>query len=172
MATHSRVLAGAGDPGADIEDTLVSAARAGMENGNLRFLSILVTWWGVHHARVNADRLFRTVSGAAGARERALWAALARWSRDPRFARLGRLHRGPRIDLVPTGSDFLIRRRGEDPRFVASPLRVPAGTLRDDRPTWPLRRSSRGTTPGTAFGCSWVRRTERTCGPCSSASRR
>ena len=33
--------------------------------------------------------------------------------------------------MLPTGTEFQIRRRGEDPRFSGSKLRVPNGTLRD-----------------------------------------
>jgi hypothetical protein len=38
---------------------------------------------------------------------------------------------GQRIDLLATGTGFQIKRAGEDPRFVGSPLRVPANVLRD-----------------------------------------
>jgi hypothetical protein len=86
----------------------------------------------VHHARVNADRLIRAVQGQPSARVRALWAAIARWlPGDRRFARLRRVHRGPRIDLLRVGGDFQVQRRGEDPRFERGPLRVPGGVLRD-----------------------------------------
>ena len=34
------------------------------------------------------------------------------------------------MDLLPVGTDFQIKRRGEDPRFQDCPLRVPAGVLR------------------------------------------
>lgn len=42
-----------------------------------------------------------------------------------------RLHHGPRVDLLATGFAFQVRRRGEDPRFEGTALRIPAGTLRD-----------------------------------------
>lgn len=42
-----------------------------------------------------------------------------------------RLHQGPPLDLLATGTDFQLRRQGEDPRFAASALRVPARVLRD-----------------------------------------
>lgn len=35
------------------------------------------------------------------------------------------------MDLLSVGNEFQIKRRGEDPRFKDSPLRVPAGVLRD-----------------------------------------
>jgi hypothetical protein len=40
-------------------------------------------------------------------------------------------HLKPRADLLRTGTDFQISRRGEDQRFRNGPLRVPAGVLRD-----------------------------------------
>jgi hypothetical protein len=41
------------------------------------------------------------------------------------------MHRGARIDLLSVGTDFQIKKRGEDPRFLGTALRVPAGILRD-----------------------------------------
>lgn len=117
---------------APIEETLVHASSLGMDDGDLRVLSVLTTWLGVHAAHVNADRLVRCVSDHASARVRTYWAAVARWlGKDRRFSRLAKLHEGPAIDLLPVGTDFQIARRGEDERFAGSALRVPAGSLRD-----------------------------------------
>lgn len=124
-------LAADGDFDADIEPTLVHASSLGMDDGDLRVLAVLTTWFGVHHARVNADRLIRLVSTHPSNRVRAYWSALAKWqSKDRRF---GRLLSNDVVDLLPTGTTFQLRRRGEDARFVASSLRVPEGTLRDRR---------------------------------------
>ena len=58
--------------------------------------------------------------------------AVALWQgRDRRFARLARTYDGPRLDLMVAGAEFHLRRKGEDPRFVGGPLRVPGGILRD-----------------------------------------
>jgi hypothetical protein len=115
---------------ADIENTLVAASIAGMDQDDLRVLALLVTWFDIHSARVNADRLTRLVA-AQSPRVRAFWAALARWKRrDRRFARLAR-HHARRVDLLATSTDFQIARRGEDPRFADTCLRIPAGVLRD-----------------------------------------
>ena len=63
---------------------------------------------------------------------RAFWSALALWrAADRRFARLGRGYRGPRVDLLPTGTDFQVERHGEDARFTGTCLRVPANALRE-----------------------------------------
>lgn len=120
------------NPDAAIEETLVHASELGMDGHDLRVLGVLTTWLGVHHGYVHADRLVRCVCDLGSERVRAYWAATAnRLSKDRRFARLGKLHDGPPIELLPVGNDFQIARRGEDARFTGSALRVPAGALRD-----------------------------------------
>lgn len=121
---------GARDP--NIEDALLAASLEGMERGDLRVLAVLVTWFGVHSGRVNADRLTRLIAATDSKRTRAFWSALARWrGPDRRFARLAQAYRGPGVDLLATGTDFQVSRHGEDPRFSGSKLRVPANVLRD-----------------------------------------
>lgn len=117
---------------APIEETLVHASVLGMDMHDLRVLSVLTTWLGVHHAHINADRLVRCVSERSSVQVQAYWAAVAHWlSKDRRFARLKKRHDETLVDLLPVGTDFQIARRGEDDRFAGSALRVPAGTLRD-----------------------------------------
>ena len=61
-----------------------------------------------------------------------MWSALASWqASDRRFARLAKIYDGPRVDALPTGADFQVRRQGEDERFAGYSLRVPANLLRD-----------------------------------------
>lgn len=116
----------------NIEDTLLFASIDAMTGDDLRVLAVLTTWFGIHAPWVNADRLTRLVADQASPRVRALWTALAQWQRsDRRFARLATLHRGPRVDVLATGTDFQIKRHGEDARFIDSALRVPANLLRD-----------------------------------------
>ena len=123
------------DREAPIEETLVHASSLGMDDGDLRVLSVLTTWLGVHSAHINADALVRCVSEHPSERVRAYWAAIARWlGKDRRFARLGKLYDGEAIDLLPVGTAFQIARRGEDERFAGSALRAPAGSLRDRAP--------------------------------------
>lgn len=125
-------FAAAPNPTANAEDTLVFASELGMDDGDLRVLAMLTTWFGQHHALVNADRLVRVVAAHPSARLRAFWAALAAWqSGDRRFRRLATDHEGERHDLLPVGTEFQLRRRGPDERFEGSPLRVPKGILRD-----------------------------------------
>ena len=123
-------FAGAAEADADIEATLVHASSLGMDDGDLRVLSVLVTWLGVHHAHVNADRLVRLVAAHGSGRVRAFWSAIAVWlAADRRLARL--VFKNAPIDLLPVGTDFQLKRKGEDERFAGSMLRVPRGTLRD-----------------------------------------
>jgi len=138
-AILTRQMAGIGmnfaadpDPQAPIEETLVHASTLGMDHGDLRVLAVLTTWLRVHHAHINADRLVRAVSRHPSERVRAYWSAVARWLvKDRRYARLAALYKGPTTDLLPVGTEFQLDRRGPDPRFAGSVLRVPAGTLRD-----------------------------------------
>jgi hypothetical protein len=117
---------------ADIESTLLHASVLGMDDGDLRVLAVLTTWLGVHHTHVNADRLVRLVRAHPSERVRAYWAAVATWlEKDRRLARLAGADVGALIDLLPTGTEFQVKRRGEDERFIGSKLRVPKGTLRD-----------------------------------------
>jgi hypothetical protein len=117
---------------AEIESTLLHASELGMLEGDLRVLSVLTTWMGVHHARVNADRLVRLVLERAPERVRAYWSAVAVWlGKDRRLARLVKSYVGAPVDLLPTGNAFQLARRGGDERFTGSKLTVPRGTLRD-----------------------------------------
>ncbi len=132
MVGIGMLVGGEGSRDPNIEDTLLFASIEGMERGDLRVLAVLVTWFGVHSGRVNADRLIRLVALRESKRVRAFWSALAHWrASDRRFARLERGYRGPRVDVLPTGTDFQVERHGEDPRFEGSRLRVPANVLRD-----------------------------------------
>lgn len=126
------LVGGEGSRDPNVEDALLFASVEGLERGDLRVLAVLVTWFGVHAAHVNADRLTRLVALQGSKRVRAFWSALARWkAADRRFARLARACRGPQLDLLSTGTDFQVARHGEDERFVGSKLRVPANVLRD-----------------------------------------
>jgi hypothetical protein len=116
----------------NIEDTLLFASIEAMERDDLRVLAVLVTWFGIHAPYVNADRLTKIVAAQPSPRVRGLWSALAHWQgQDRRFARLVKAYRGSRVDLLRTGTDFQIKRHGEDPRFVRSPLRAPSNVVRD-----------------------------------------
>ncbi len=117
---------------AEIESTLFHASVVGMDEADFRVLAVLTTWFGMHHTHVNADRLIRLVGAHPSERVRAYWSSVATWlTKDRRFARLVVAHAGAPVDLLPTGSEFQLKRRGEDERFIGSKLRVPKGALRD-----------------------------------------
>ncbi len=116
----------------NIEDTLLAASIAGMDEDDLRVLALLVSWLEVHLRWVNVDRLIRAVGTQQSIRVRAFWTAIGRWQRkDARFARLAKTSRSRTIHLLRSGSEFQLRRKGIDARFIAGPLRVPDGVLRD-----------------------------------------
>lgn len=116
----------------NIEDTLLLASIEGMQHDDLRVLAVLTSWLGIHSSKINADRLTRLVSPMLPERVRAFWTAFAEWQRkDARFRRIVRQPHGSRTDLLLTGTDFQIRRHGEDDRFADTVLRVPANVLRD-----------------------------------------
>jgi hypothetical protein len=116
----------------NIEDTILFASIEGVEHYDLRVLAVLVTWFGIYAPWVNADRLTKMVEAQSSSRLRAFWSALARWhKKDRRFARLARSYVGQRRDLIETGTEFQVRRHGEDTRFEGGPIRVAANVLRD-----------------------------------------
>lgn len=116
----------------NIENTLIFAARVGVDQEDFRVLSLLCTWLGTHSRGVNADRLVTLATADPSPRTRAFWSAIGHWlSRDRRFARLKALHHGEPIALLAVGQEFQIRRFGEDPRFQGSALKVDARLLRD-----------------------------------------
>jgi hypothetical protein len=116
----------------NIEDTILFASIEGMEKQDLRVLAVLATWFGIHAAWVNADRLTTLATTQSSARVRAFWSALARWQRkDRRFVRLSASYQGPRQDVLEVGTDFQLQRHGEDPRFAGSAIRVASNILRD-----------------------------------------
>jgi hypothetical protein len=132
MAGIGMRFAASGAVNPNIEYTIFFASEAGMDRDDLRTLALLVTWFGVHSAWVNASRLTRLVNTRGSMRVQAFWSALAGWqSKDRRFARLRVLPTRERISVPSSASAFLMRRHGEDPRFKGSPIRVAANVLRD-----------------------------------------
>lgn len=115
---------------ANVEDALLGAVAAGMEEDDYRTLGLAMQWIGEHARLINVDRLSRVVPALDSARIRAAWAGVARWqSSDRRWARLARLPDS--ANLLRSGQDFQLRRRGSDPRFAAGGLLAPAGVLRE-----------------------------------------
>jgi len=117
----------------------MSAVAAAIPN-DLRTLSVVTTWIGVHNARVHVAELARYLdAGAAACRDPALfaayWSGVAHWQRaDVRWGKVAARFHGPAMYLsgLPAEVELAqIQRKGEDPRFLGSRLRVPQGMLRD-----------------------------------------
>lgn len=116
---------------ANVEDVLLFASRQGMDHGDLRTLSLLVSWLARFSRLINADRIVRLMKQEESMRVRAFWRAVAEWLRDDRrFARIPALYDGPRVNVLPAGTEFQIERHAEDARFAGTVLRSPEGTLR------------------------------------------
>lgn len=113
----------------NIENTLVAASIEGMSD--LRTLSLVVDWLDIHSSRLNADRLIKLIKSTDSPKLKAFWKAFSQWKfKDERWKRLGKVYRGERLDLLPSGTTHLVKRHGEDERFTATSLRVPNLTLR------------------------------------------
>lgn len=160
MVGIGMLFAAEADVHAPIEPTLVHASAAGMDGDDLRVLSILTTWIGIHAPYINVDRLARCLADGSSPRVGAYWASVAQWQhRDRRFARVRALAPERPVDLLPVGTDFQLARQGADERFSDSPLRVVAGTLRDrradviDPPT--LAQRHRGYRNRVLMGPTW-----------------
>lgn len=162
--------AAASDP--NLEDTLLAASVEGLEREDLRVLAVLVTWLEIHHPWLNADRLVDLAGACPGDRVKAFWCAMGRFlAKDRRLGKLAWLYQGPRLDLLGTGTEFHLRRSGEDPRFQGGlcgcrPVFCATGRrMCSNRPNW------RGGIAGIAGGCSWVQATGPTSGRNWTASR-
>jgi hypothetical protein len=132
MAGIGMNFAARATPSANIEDTVLAASVAGMVQDDFRVLSVLVTWLETHSAWINVDRLTHLVLTHPSLRVRLFWSGVAVWlGKDRRLARMAKSYGGPRVDLLATGTDFHIRRSGEDLRFKDGPMRIPAGILRN-----------------------------------------
>lgn len=125
------LLGGRPNSNAMIEETLVRGVSDSMEAYDFRLLGLIVTWLGLHSPYVHADRLIRCVQEHPSCRVKAFWRAFAEWQvHDRRFRPLCKLYDGPRMDVLPTGTDFHIQRHGEDSRFKDTILRIPHNLLR------------------------------------------
>lgn len=128
-------LAGKPNRNANIEDTLVAASLEGLSGKDGRVLSLLVDWLGIHHSRINADRLTRLVLDPihrGDGKFLIFWSAVFQWiSSDFRFRRLRNFKslKAP-YQFLDDRTEFLIQKNGEDERFRGTCLRIPAKVLR------------------------------------------
>jgi hypothetical protein len=64
----------------------------------------------------------------------------------------------PRLDLIETGTEFQVKRHGEDSRFEGSAIRVAANVLRDRvadvlQPVVPLEEARSAVSAAQVFAC-------------------
>lgn len=118
---------------ADIEVTLVSVAAAALPT-DYRLLSVLTTWFDVHHARVNVPRLHRMISQKTELPLLcAFWSAVGSWLErsDARWNVFTKQYAGNPLELEdPEITELQLQRLGPDPRFAGSALRIHAKLLR------------------------------------------
>ena len=122
---------GEGEKNPNIEDVLIAAATEGM-NRDFRILSLLTDWFSIHHKYVNIDRLIRALKQTNNSRAKSYFSAIGKWlEKHNGFKKLSKIYRGEPVLLGLTKDyQFLIKRNGEDERFIESKLRVAKGTLR------------------------------------------
>jgi hypothetical protein len=114
----------------NIEETLVACSIEGVR-GDFRALSLLTDWFDTHSERVNADHLIKLVSALDDSLIKKYWIACAQWKKsDSRFKKLREMDDGNRVRLDQSKSDFLLKRDGEDSRFISTTLIVAAKHLR------------------------------------------
>lgn len=116
----------------NIEDTLIAGVVEGV-SGDYRVLSLITNWIEIHHEIVNADRLFRAVNVIKEKKVKAYFANLSCIiAKDSRFKKFKSLYKGERIFLGLTDDyNFLVKKNGEDERFLNSKLIVANHTLRN-----------------------------------------
>jgi hypothetical protein len=120
---------------ADIEYTLFLASEESLTQLDFRILGLVVQWIDIHDSQLNHPRLLRFVKSASEHTQR-FWKAMAQWrSETPKEGR--KWHRflllevpSSRFTLLPVGTAFHIQRKGEDPRFENTDLRIPMGVFR------------------------------------------
>jgi len=115
---------------ADIEYTLYKASQEALEHLDFRTLSLIVQWIDVHESIVNVPRLKRLLRTSTTETQR-LWRAIAEWRQEHHKWQSLLRSKAPvdRWELLPVGTDFQISRKGEDPRFMDTNLRIPNGLL-------------------------------------------
>jgi hypothetical protein len=119
---------------ADIEYTLYKASEESITTLDFRILGLIVQWVEVHEFCINQPRLLRFILQTNSYQSRVFlfWKAIAQWRKNNRkwSAFMKEKNSTERFDLLPVGTDFQIQRKGEDPRFVGTILRIPMGLLR------------------------------------------
>ena len=116
---------------ADIEYTLFLASEESLKQLDFRILGLIVQWVDIHDSYLNHPRLLRFIKTAASITQR-FWRAIAQWKQENRkWSKFLLLEaQSSHFELLPVGTEFQIQRKGEDPRFENTDLRIPNGVLR------------------------------------------
>jgi hypothetical protein len=124
-------LGGAAELNANIEDCLIAAAAEGMA-GDFRILSLVTDWFFLHQKFVNIDRLIRALKQIKDSRVKCYFSSIGKWlQKDSGYKKLSKIYRGEILVLGLTPDyKFLIKRNGEDERFIGTKLLVANKTLR------------------------------------------
>ena len=115
----------------NIEDCIIAAATEGVY-GDFRTLSMLTDWFFIHHKFVNVDRLTRALKLSKDSRVKCYFSSIGKWLQKERaYKKLSKIYRGE-VLLLGLSADykFLIKRNGEDERFIGSKMLVANKTLR------------------------------------------
>lgn len=124
-------LGGVAELNPNIEDCLIAAATEGL-SGDFRILSLLTDWFFIHHKFVNIDRLIRALKKSKDSRLKCYFSSIGTWlQKDSGYKKLSKIYRGDALLLGLTADyKFLIKRNGEDARFIGTKLVVANQTLR------------------------------------------
>lgn len=124
-------LGGAFERNPNIEDCLIAAATEGV-NGDFRTLALLTDWFFIHHKFVNIDRFIRALKKIKDNRVKCYFSSIGKWlQKDSGYKKLSKIYRGEALNLGLTSDySFLIKRNGEDDRFIGTKLLVAKNTLR------------------------------------------
>jgi len=115
----------------NIEDVLLSGSIEGVLQEDYRVLGLLVDWVEVHGRMINVDRLISIVEAYNNIKIKYFWKAVGESQKvDPRWKKTKNFKVEGRVDLLESGTDFLVKKNGEDERFKNTSLRVPKLTLR------------------------------------------
>ena len=124
-------LGGSPEHHPNIEDCLIAAAAEGV-NGDFRILAMLTDWFHIHYKFVNIDRLLRALKKINDLRVKCYFSAIGKWLQsDSGYKKLSKIYRGEILLLgVTLDYKFLIKKNGEDERFIGTKLLVANKTLR------------------------------------------
>lgn len=120
-------LGGKAEYNYNIENCLIAACLEGV-SGDYRVLSMLTDWIFIHHKYINTDRLYRALKNMKNDLVKCYFASISfSFKKENGYKKLITLYKKEKILL---SDEFLIKKNGEDERFVGTKLVVPNKMLR------------------------------------------